>query len=102
MIFQPGPAEVWRWKAIPGSTGSLLLGAISSMRALSVTLVRAANGEPNIAGYRVPYGTATGSYPKDVGNNTAGEVALWTITPPSRAQPGRPYGFRSSWSIQPL
>jgi hypothetical protein len=102
MIFQPGPAGVWRWKAIPGSTGSLLLGAISSMRALSVTLARA--GEPKIAGYRVPYGTATGSYPKaiDVGNNTSGEVALWTITPPSRVQPGRPYGFGSSWSIQPL
>jgi Domain of unknown function (DUF4082)/Fibronectin type III domain len=67
-----------RWKTLLGGVGSLLLGSLSAANAASVTL--AWDAESGVAGYRLHYGTSSGSYAQtgDVGTNTTATVSNLT------------------------
>lgn len=66
-------------KAVLGTVVALILSAVyaTSAQSASVTLAWNANSEPNIAGYRLYYGTASHTYTQqiDVGNSTTGTVS---------------------------
>ena len=70
-----------RWPLVLGGVLWLLLGWFSFAQAgQTVTLAWDANSEPDIAGYRLHYGTSSGIYTEtiDVGNNTSATVATLT------------------------
>src|ERR1700730_14264324 len=66
----------WRFRATV--LLALLLGGASALHAATVTAMWDANSEPDVTGYVVSYGTASGQYSTsiDVGNVTAHPLTL--------------------------
>jgi hypothetical protein len=67
-----------RWKLLLSGVASLLLGLVPAANAANVTL--AWDVESGVAGYRLHYGTSSGSYTQssDVGTNTSATVSNLT------------------------
>ena len=74
--------DLFRLMAVLGGIGLLLVGSLQEAQAAgSVTLAWNPSVSPGIAGYRLYYGTTSGSYPQvlDVGNTTT--ATLSGLTP---------------------
>jgi hypothetical protein len=98
------------WKALLSGVVSLLIGMGSAANAANVTL--AWDAESGVAGYRLHYGTSSGSYTQssDVGTNTtatvsnltAGQMYYFVVTAYNSAglesQPSDQVSFNSSQS----
>ncbi len=98
------------WKTLLSGLVSLLLGLVSAAHAANVTL--AWDAESGVAGYRLHYGTSSGSYTQssDVGTNTtatvsnltAGQTYYFVVTAYNSAglesQPSDQVSFNSSQS----
>jgi Domain of unknown function (DUF4082)/Fibronectin type III domain len=99
-----------RWKILLGGVASLLLGSFSAANAANVIL--AWDAESGIVGYRLHYGTSSGSYTQssDVGtsttatvsNLTAGQTYYFVVTAYTssglQSQPSNQVSFNSSQS----